>query len=127
MDDNNDRGLTPEQITNIIHTVIDPETMFRKRAANGLVREFQKRFGDLGLVDLLVALDNLDRFASMIVLERNELENTLFARHGVFDENIITKVQFTDVWENFIHDTIHNSGLAASAAIDEVVATEKTT
>jgi hypothetical protein len=119
-------ALTPEQITSIINAVIDPETTFRKHAARGLVREFHKRFGDLGLLDLLIALDNTDRFASMIVLERNELENTLFERHGVFDEDIITKVQFTDVWEDFIHNTIHQSGIAAQAAIDEIIQTENT-
>jgi hypothetical protein len=124
--DNEPRGLTPDQIHSIINTVIDPETSFRKHAARGLVREFHKRFGDLGLLDLLIALDNTDRFASMIVLERNELENTLFERHGVFDEDIITKVQFTDVWEDFIHNTIHQSGIAAQAAIDEIIQTENT-
>lgn len=121
------RGLTPEQITNLIFTVIDPEAAFRKNAARGLVREFQKRFGDLGLVDLLIALDSTDRFASMIVLERNEIENHLFERYGLFDEDLITKVQFTDAWDDFVHDTIDRSGIAAAKAIAEVIATEKAT
>jgi len=116
--------LTPEQITNIIFSAIDPETTFRKNAAKGLIREFHKRFGDLGLVDLLIAIDNTDRFASLIVLERNEVDNHAFEKHGVFDPDMITKIQFTEAWENFVHDTIHQSGQAASLAIEEVIKTE---
>jgi len=116
-----DRKLTPEQLNNIVFSVIDPESAFRKHAAKGLIREFHKRFGDIGLVDLLVAIDNQDRFASMIVLERNEIENHAYEKYNVFDPDLIIKIQMTEAWDDFIHDTIHNSGLAASRAIEEVI------
>lgn len=123
--DDEKRGLTPDQINNIVFTVIDPTSAFRRTAARGLVREFHKRFGDLGLVDLLIALDNTDRFASMIVLERNEIENHLFENYGMFDEDLITKVQFTEAWDEFVHDTIERSGVAAARAVAQVIAEER--
>lgn len=124
MADREDRGLNPEQLNNIIFSVIDPEAAFRKHAAKGLVREFHKRFGDIGLVDLLIAMDNQDRFVSMIVLERNEVENHAYERYNVFDEDLLTKIQFTDAWDDFVHETIERSGIAAAAAIDQVVKAE---
>lgn len=120
----NDQPLTPEQINNIVFSAIDPEATFRKHAAKGLIREFHKRFGDLGLVDLLIAVDNTDRFASMIVLERNEIDNYTYEKWGVFDPDMITKVQFTEAWDDFVHETIQRSGTAATLAIEQVLQAE---
>jgi len=119
-----DQGLTPEQLNNIVFAAVDPETMFRRSAAKGLVREFQRKFGDLGLVDLLVALDNLDRFASLIVLERNEVDNYMFEKYGTFDPDIMAKIQLTSAWEDFVHQVVEISGFATSNAVEEVVKSE---
>ena len=120
-----DKPLTPEQIENIVFSAIDPEATFRKHAAKGLIREFHKRFGDIGLVDVLIAIDNTDRFASMIVLERNEIDNYAYEKWGVFDPDMITKVQLTEAWDDFVHETIHRSGQAATTAIEQVLQAEK--
>jgi len=119
MDD--DEALTPEQINALVYAAIDPEAVFRRQAAAGLVREFHKKFGDMALVDLLVAVDNVEKFASLIVLERNEVDNYLFEKHGTFDDDIMTKIQMTEAWDEFVQDTIEKSGLAASKAIEQVV------
>lgn len=117
-------GLTPERLQNIVSAAIDPETMFRRSAARGLVSEFHKRFGDYGLVDLLVAIDNRDRLSSLIVLERNEVDNYLYEYHGTFDPDMMTKIQLTDAWEQFVTETVQRSGLAAAASIEEVMQQE---
>lgn len=118
-------GLTPEQINNIVFAAVDPESTFRRTAAKGLIREFHRRFGDIGLVDLLICLDNMDRFSSLIVLERNEIEEYAFNNYGIFDPDMITKVQFTKAWEDFVHEVIEMSGLASAAAVNEVVVSER--
>ena len=118
-------GLTPEQINNIVFSAVDPESTFRRSAAKGLIKQFHNRFGDLGLIDLLVALDNMDRFSSPIVLERNEIDEHAFNNYGIFDPDMITKVQFTNAWEQFVHEAIEAAGLAAAKAVSEVVATEQ--
>jgi hypothetical protein len=122
MDD--DEALTPEQINALVYAAIDPEATFRRQAAAGLVREFHKKFGDMALVDLLVAVDNVEKFASLIVLERNEVDNYLFEKHGTFDEDIMTKIQMTEAWDEFVHQVIESSGLAASKAIEQIVRNE---
>jgi hypothetical protein len=122
---NDDEALTPEQMSAVVFSAVNPEAVFRRQAARGLVRQFHKQFGDVGLVDLLVAIDNRERFASLIVLERNEVDNYMFSRYGTFDSDMMTKVQFTEVWEDFVHEVIHASGLAAAAAVDQVMAIER--
>jgi hypothetical protein len=119
-----DEGLTPEQMNAVVFSAVNPEAVFRRQSARGLVREFHKKFGDVGLVDLLVAIDNSERFASLIVLERNEVDNYLFHRYGMFDPDMMTKVQFTEAWDDFVHEVIHTSGLAAALAVDQVMAIE---
>lgn len=114
------------RIQNIVFAAVDPESVFRRSAAKGLVTEFHKRFGDYGLVDLLVSIDNIERFATLIVLERNEIDNYMFEKYGTFDPDIMLKVQMTDAWEKFVHECIHASGLAQANAIEEVVRTEGT-
>ena len=119
-----DEGMTPEKLQNIVFAAVDPESVFRRGAAKGLVSEFHKRFGDYGLVDLLVAIDNIERFATLIVLERNEVDNYLYKQYGTFDPDIMIKIQMTDAWETFVHECIHASGLASAKAIEEVVRSE---
>lgn len=120
----NDEGLTPENLQRIVFAAVDPEAVFRRTAAKGLVREFHARFGDQGLVDILAAVDNEDRFASLIVLERNEVENYMYTQHGMFDPDIVAKVQMTERWDDFVLDTIEKSGFAAAEAVDEVIKNE---
>jgi len=38
---------------------------------------------------------------------------------------MITKVQFTQAWEEFVHEVIEMSGLASAAAVNEVVVSER--
>lgn len=113
-----------DRLQNIVFAAVDPESVFRRSAAKGLVGEFHKRFGDYGLVDLLVSIDNIERFATLIVLERNEIDNYMFERYGTFDPDIVMKVQMTDAWEKFVHECVHASGMAQANAIEEVVRNE---
>ena len=113
-----------DRLQNIVFAAVDPESVFRRAAAKGLVTEFHKRFGDYGLVDLLVSIDNIERFATLIVLERNEIDNYMFEKYGTFDPDIVMKVQMTDAWEKFVHECVHASGLAQANAIEEVVRNE---
>jgi hypothetical protein len=122
MDD--EQGITPDRLQNIVFSAVDPESVFRRGAARGLVGEFHKRFGDYGLVDLLVAIDNIERFATLIVLERNEVDNYLFERYGTFDPDMMMKIQMTDAWEKFVTECVHASGFASANAIEEVVRSE---
>jgi len=114
--------LTPEErLENLVYRVIDPESHFRRAAAHGLVRELQSRFGPAALIDMLIAIDNTNMLASMIVLDRNEVDDYLYTKYGTFDDDMMVKVQLTDAWEDFTSEIIQRSGLAAAKAINEVM------
>jgi len=113
---------TPEeQLENLVHKVIDPEATFRRAAAHGLVKEFHARFDTPGLIDLLIAIDNTNTLASMIVLDRNEVDNYMYRKHGVYDDDMMMRIQLTQAWEDFAHEVIHLSGIAAAKAVNEVM------
>ena len=120
-----DEDDLPEPLRAIVFAAIDPEAYFRRTAARQMVREFYKKFGDPVLWDLLTALDSIDKFASLVVLERAEVDNYLFENHGVFDDSMFIKIQLTDAWNDFMSETVQRSGLAASKAIEEVLESER--
>lgn len=115
----------PEAIQALVFAAVDPEAYFRRTAARQMVREFYKKFGDQVLFDLLAAIDSIDKFASLVVLERPEVDNYLFEHHGFFDNDMFIKLQMTEAWNNFMAETVQRSGLAASKAIEEILSDEE--
>lgn len=124
MDEFDEEDL-PEPLRSIVFAAVDPESYFRRTAARQMVREFYKKFGDQVLWDLLSAIDATDKFASMVVLERAEVDNYLYENHGTFDDSMFVKVQLTEEWNEFMSETVRRSGLAASKAIEEVLRSER--
>lgn len=120
-----DEDDLPEALQAIVFAAVDPEAYFRRTAARQMVREFYKKFGDQVLWDLLSAIDSIDKFASLVVLERAEVDNYLFEHHGVFDDSMFIKIQMTETWNEFMAETVRRSGLAASKAIEEVLESER--
>jgi len=119
-----DEDELPEDVQSLVSSAINPEAHFRRMAAKSMVREFYKRFGDMALVDILIAIDNMDRFTSVVVMERNEVDDYVFSNYGVFDDSMYVKAQMTESWNDFLNDVVHRSGLAAAKACDEVLKAE---
>lgn len=113
-----------EELHKIVQSAINPEAAHRRSSAVRFVKEYHKRYGDAVLVDLLVGIDSVDRLASAVVLERSEIDNYVFAKYGVFDEDMFAKIQFTEAWEEFMGSLVHESGFAAVRAVDEIMANE---
>jgi hypothetical protein len=117
-----------ESIGNDIHKIIqyamNPEAAFRRKSAVNMVKEFHKRYGDAVLVDILVGVDRIEKLSSAVVLERSEIDNYVFAKYGVFDEDMFIKLQLTDSWEEFMNQLVHDSGRAAVDAVSEVMINE---
>lgn len=113
-----------EELDKIIKYAIDPQSAFRRKNAVRIVKEFHKRYGDAVLLDFLVGIHNLDKFYSAILLERSEIENYVFTKYGVFDDDMFAKLQLTDSWDDFIQRLVHESGLAAVDAVAEVMISE---
>lgn len=114
----------PEEVQSLVSSAVNPEAHFRRLAAKSMVREFYKRFGEVALLDILIAVDNMDRVASAVVMERSEVDNYVFSNYGLYDDSMFVKAQMTDAWNDFMSDVVHRSGLAAAKAVDEVLKAE---
>lgn len=114
----------PEDIKSLVSSALNPEGHFRRMAAKSMVREFYKRFGDIALLDILVAVDSLDKYASAVVMERSEIDNYVFKQYGIYDDDMFTKAQMTDTWNEFMDQMVHLSGLAGVRAVEEVLRDE---
>jgi hypothetical protein len=112
------------RMNSLIFSLVRPEQVFRKNIVKGIVNEFLKRYGHHVLVDFLVAIDATDMLASVIVLDRGEVDEYVFQKYGFFDENMMIKVQMTERWEKFAHDVMEMSGEATQEAIEEVMRQE---
>jgi hypothetical protein len=114
------------QMRSLVFSLVSPEKVFRKQTVKRIVNEFVKRYGSDVLVDFLVAVDSTDLLASVIVLDRGEIDEYMFQKYGLFDNDMMVKVQMTDRWEQFSHDVVEMSGVAAQEAIAEVMSHEGT-
>jgi hypothetical protein len=108
----------------LVFSLVSPEQVFRKQTVKRIVNEFLKRYGSDVLVDFLVAVDATDMMASVIVLDRTEVDDFMFQKYGLFDDDMMVKIQMTDRWERFAHDVVEMSGLATQEAIEEVMSKE---
>lgn len=114
-----------EQIRSLVFSLVSPEQTFRRQTVKRIVNEFLKRYGSGVLIDFLVAADSTDLLASVVVLDRGEVDEYMFQKYGLFDDDMIVKVQMTDAWQKFLLQVVEASGEATQAAIEEVMATEK--
>jgi hypothetical protein len=112
------------QMRSLVFSLIQPEQVFRRQTVRRIVNEFLKRYGQDVLVDFLIAVDSTDLLASLIVLDRSEVDEYMFTKYGIFADDMMVKIQMTDRWSKFIHDVVEQSGDAIQEAIDEVMRSE---
>lgn len=112
------------QMRSLVFSLVSPERVFRKQTVKRIVNEFLKRYGQDVLVDFLIAVDSTDMLGSIIVLDRSEVDEYMFQKYGLFDNDMMAKIQMTDRWGQFAQDVVEMSGQATQEAIDEVASAE---
>lgn len=115
---------TEDRMRKLVHSAVDPIAVFQRQQCRALVNEFYRRFGPDVLIDILVAVDATEHIASAVVADKAEVENYVFAKYGIYDENMFMKIQLTSAWERFQDQLMELSGQAAAEAVDEVLASE---
>ena len=65
------------------------------------------------------------RFSSVVIIDRDEIDNYLFNTYGSFDPDMFEKVQLTQEWDDFIVETMDRAGAALGKIVDGIVASEK--
>lgn len=113
-----------DKMQSLVFSLVSPEKVFRKQTVKRIVSEFMKRYGSDVLIDFLVAVDSTDLLASVVVLDRGEVDEYMFQKYGLFDDDMMVKVQMTDRWEQFLRDAVEMSGQATEEAITEIAKNE---
>lgn len=117
-----DEGLTPKKIERLVKSAINPTLAYRREICRRLARQIYNQFGMDGLYDLLNGVDEMGSMSSVVISERNEIENYLFQKHGIFDPDIFEKVQLSDDWDELLARLIDDAGQGVAEIIDNIVA-----
>ena len=120
-----DDDLTPERLKRIVDSAANPITSYRRQICRRLAKQTYNQFGIDGLLDLLSGIDEAGRFASIVVADRDEIDNYLFLEHGAFDPDMFEKVQITDEWDQFVAETMDRAGAVVGKIIDGLIEQEK--
>lgn len=119
-----DEGLTPKKLEKLVQSAVNPTVAYRKELCKRLARQIHNQFGADGLFDLLTGIDEIGNLASLVILERTEIENYVFQRHGIFDPDMFEKIQLSDEWDELISEVIEDAGLKVAKIIDAIVEDE---
>jgi hypothetical protein len=118
-------GLTPKKLERLINSVTNPVVAYRREICFRLVRQTYNQFGMEGLYDILTGVDNIGSMTSVVVSDRNEIENYVFEHYGIFDPDIFEKMQLSQEWEDFMGELLEWSSQRIADIIEKVIEEEK--
>lgn len=116
-----DDDLTPEKLQRIVESATNPVVSYRRQICRRLARQTYNQFGIDGLLDLLSGIDDAGRFASVVVIDRDEVDNFLFDNYAIFDPDMFEKVQMTEEWDAFIADTMSEAGRVIGEIVQSII------
>lgn len=111
----------PMNFGKLVESATNPAAFFRRGVCRRLVRQIHNQFGVEGLYDLLTGIDDTGKFVSIVIADRDEIDNYLFEQHGTFDPDMFDKVQLTDEWDDFIASIIEQAGTTLGGIIDDQI------
>lgn len=113
-----DEDMTPERLHRLVASAVNPEAAYRKQICKRLASQIYNQFGVDGLLDLLSGIDDAGRFASIVIADRDEIDNYLYTEFGTFDKDIFDKVQMSEEWDSFIAETMDRAGTVLGKIVD---------
>ena len=84
-------------------------------------------FGEEGLCDMMIKIDERAGWVSDIILETPELDNEMFKRHITFDDDLIYKARHTKSMKEMNKKIWRLRRKYAKLIVDEIVSTERKT
>lgn len=110
-----------ENFSKLVESATNPAAFFRRGVCRRIAHQIHNQFGVEGLYDLLTGIDDIGKFVSVVIADRDEIDNYLFETHGTFDPDMFEKVQLSDRWDEFMADIIHQAGDTLGIIIDEEI------
>jgi hypothetical protein len=112
MDDDDSTGPEPapdevearepsrEELVNFISefmaSSLNVEQVYRAHLVETVAARIYDEFGQDGMCDLMMKIDERANWISDIIIEQPDLDDVMFKRHGVYDHQIIEKARKTE-------------------------------
>ena len=91
---------TREDLVNFISefmtTSMNVNQVYRSNLVETIVGRVMAEFGEEGLCDLMLKIDESANWISDIVLDGPDLDEMMFKRHGTFDADLVNKARATE-------------------------------
>ena len=99
-EEEDDTFASPEELavwlSEFIAQTSDAEVMYRSHFCNMIANRVYAEFGHEGMCELMIAMDKKAGWISDIIIENNDLDEILFKKYGVYDDNIVSKARKTE-------------------------------
>jgi len=119
-----EEDMTPERLHKLVESAVNPKAHYRRNICRRLAAQTYNQFGIEGLFDLLTGIDDAGKFQSVIVADRDEIDNYLFSEFGIFDQDMFEKIQMTDEWDDFLASVLEQSSNVLADIIKKIVESE---
>lgn len=114
-----------ERLNHLIQSAVNPKDHYRRAICRRLASQTFHQFGVEGLMDLLTGVDDIGKFQSVIVADRDEIDNYVFEKYGIFDPDMMEKIQMSDKWDSFLSDMLAESSKMLGEIIKDVIESER--
>jgi hypothetical protein len=102
MDENSDeqdeemtRGELLDFLGDFLSQHRDANTLYRDHLCAVLIGRVHDEFGSEGLCNVMRQMDLKAKWVSDIIFEASDFDNSLFKRHGTYDDEIVEKARDT--------------------------------
>tara|TARA_B110001454_G_scaffold214808_1_gene235183 strand:- start:6374 stop:6862 length:489 start_codon:yes stop_codon:yes gene_type:complete len=125
------REPSREELVNFISefmaSSLNVEQVYRSHLVETVAARVYSEFGQDGLCDLMMKIDERANWISDIIIEQPDLDDVMFKRHGVYDHQIMEKARKTDALLELNQKIWRLRKKYARAIVDELFESSKPT
>ena len=112
-------------IADFITANMDVSSVFRSHLVETLVSRVYDEFGDEGLCDMMLKIDERANWVSDILIDGPELDDQMFKRHQAYDHDVLDKARGTQAMMEFNKKIFRLRTKYCRLIVDEIVQTER--
>lgn len=113
--------FTPENLHKLVESAVNPKAHYRRSICRRLAHQTYNQFGIEGLFDLLSGVDDAGQFQTVIICDRDEIDNYVFQKYGTFDNDMFEKIQISEEWSEFTASMMEQGSAVLEALIGKLL------
>ena len=124
-DENDDEAMPSEElaiwVSEFMSSAADAQAKYRYNYCNVLANKVFDEFGADGFCELMMAMDNRAGWVTDILIEASDLDDIIFKRYGVYDQDIIRKARRTSAMDEMNSKIWRLRKKYAKAIVEEIM------